>query len=98
MDWLKLLRIPKSRLSVKLHLYNDMDIKKEINYWSDILSIPESQFRKPYIKTSSLSGLTYKNGFGHGTCNVLFEDIALWEYITMALKYIGERHPPVAQW
>ena len=90
--WVKLLGISKAELAVKLHLYRDMSIKKEINYWSDTLAIPESQFRKPYIKTSALSGLTYKNGYGHGTCNVLFENIALWEYITMALRYIGERN------
>ena len=97
-DWVRLLGISRRKLSVKLHLYHDMDVKKEIMYWSETLSIPESQFRKPYIKTSLLTGLTYKNGYGHGTCNVLFENIALWEYITMALKYIGEQHPPVAQW
>ncbi|MDO8561823.1 MAG: hypothetical protein Q7S05_03275 [bacterium] len=93
MSWIKLSGVPRSKLSVKLHLYSDMNQEKETVYWSDTLSIPRSQFRKAYIKTSSLSGLTYKNGYGHGTCNVFFENIALWEYITMALRYIGEQHP-----
>ena len=42
--------------------------------------------------TEVISNLIYKTGYGHGTCNVLFENIALWEYITMALAYLREQH------
>jgi hypothetical protein len=79
-------------MRVRLHLYADMNVKKETAFWSKGLSIPLVQFRKPYIKASSLSGLTYRGGFGHGTCSVGFESMQMWEYITMSLKYIGERH------
>ena len=92
LDWIKIMDIPREKLYVRLHLYKDMNIQKETQYWSDTLRIPLAQFRKPYIKESLLSGLTYKNGYGHGTCNLRFENMPMWEYITMALKYIREQH------
>ncbi len=88
--WLEVLSVDLVRVKIKLHLYIDMDVQKETEYWSKALHIPKSQFRNPYIKSSALSGLTYKNGFGHGTCNVILGDIALWEYIMMALKYVKD--------
>ena len=92
--WLECMNVPCEKVNVRLHLYADMDIEKETNFWSSEIGIPVSQFRKPYVKKSTLTGLTYKNGYGHGTCNVRFENIAMWEYITMALKYVEERHRP----
>lgn len=91
-EWLKIVDVPKEKLVAHVHLYSDMNIHKEIRYWSETLSLSTKQFRKPYIKTSTLVGLTYKNGYGHGTCNLLFENMALWEYIMMALKYLREQH------
>ncbi len=77
---------------MRLQLYGDMDVMKEQRYWSTILDIPVASFRKPYIKKSTLSGLTYKSGHGHGTCDVIFENVPMKEYITMALKYLREYH------
>ncbi len=91
-NWIESLGAQSSQLRVRLHLYTDMNVHKEILYWSRILNVPAKQFRKPYIKDSTLAGLTYKTGFGHGTCNLLFENMPMWEYITMALKHLRERH------
>ncbi len=87
--WLKLLGIKKKYLKVKLHLYSDMNIKESTNFWSKELKIPISQFRKPYIKTTKLKSISYKNGFGKGTCCVMFDNRNLWEYIMMGLKYVS---------
>lgn len=92
LNWMKYMRVPIEKIHVRLHLYSDMNIKRETSYWVAVLGISREQFRKPYIKTSKLSGLTYKNGYGHGTCNLLFENIAFWEYITMALRHIRESY------
>ncbi len=95
LKWLSLLGIEKNQVKVRLHLYADMDIKKETDYWSHTLELPLVQFHKPYVKTSLFSNITYKKGHGHGTCNVLFGNAALWEYIMMTLKYLGEAHKGV---
>jgi len=88
--WLELLDIKRKYLKIKLHLYSDMNIKRSLDFWSKELNIPISQFRKPYIKKTQLKSITYKNGFGKGTCCVMFDNRDLWEYITMALKYISK--------
>lgn len=88
--WLELLGVDKKDLKIKLHLYSDMNIKDSIDFWSKTLKISISQFKKPYIKETTLKSITYKNGFGKGTCCVIFEDRDLWEYIIMGLKYISK--------
>jgi len=92
LSWMMLMHISADRIYVRLHLYADMDVEKEKQYWSTVLQISTTSFRNPYIKKSTLSGLTYKNGHGHGTCNLIFENVAMKEYITMALKYLREQH------
>src|ERR1035437_5465266 len=83
------LEIPKAKIEVFLHLYNDMDIKKEMEYWSRELKMPLKQFAKPYIKESSRISLTHK-GFGHGTCGLRVSNILKKEKIMMAIKAISD--------
>lgn len=86
--WLKLLGANKKKLKVRLHLYSDMNIRDSIAFWSEILKIPSSQFRKPIIKKTKTNSITYRNGFGKGTCCVIFGNRDLWEYLNMGLKYV----------
>jgi hypothetical protein len=83
-------KIDRNKIKIKLHLYKDMDIKKEIIFWTKELKIKKSQFAKPYIKNSNKSGLTYKNGFGHGTCNAAVCNSILAKKILMGLKVIED--------
>ncbi|MDP2655083.1 MAG: hypothetical protein Q8P17_00775, partial [bacterium] len=86
--WLQTLGVSKDRLRVHVHLYIDMDIKTELRYWSKALDLPLTSFTKPYIKTSNRSELSYKQKFTHGTCNVLYHNRDVSEYVLMALDYI----------
>lgn len=92
LSWATMMNFSREDLYVRLHLYSDMDVKKETEYWSNELSIAQARFRKVHIKKSQLSNLTYKNGFGHGTCSIKFENMSKWEYIMMALKRVRELH------
>jgi hypothetical protein len=85
------LEIPKAKIEVFLHLYNDMDIKKEMEYWSRELKMPLKQFAKPYIKESSRVGLTQK-GFGHGTCGLRVSNVLKKEKIMMAIRAISDNY------
>lgn len=88
--WLtKGLNVSKEKIKVYLHLYSDMDIPEEMNYWSTQLNIPLSQFSKPYIKKSERINLSHK-GFGHGTCGLMVCDTLLREKITMGIKSIAD--------
>ncbi len=91
--WLtKTLSVPKSKIKIYLHLYKDMNINKEIEYWSDALAIPKEQFNRPYIKKTSLSRVNHKGGFGHGTCQAKIGDTLLAEKIFMSIKVISDRY------
>lgn len=92
MYWMnKILKVPKRKMGILLHLYSDMHIQQETEFWAQTLGIPQKQFKTPYIKKSTREGLTYK-GFGHGTCNLICLDSALAEKIAMSIKAICERY------
>ncbi len=87
--WLKSsLNVPVSKIRFRLHVYKDMNPDKEISIWASYLKIPREQFRKSYIKKTLSSGLTYKNGFGHGTCNAMFGNVKIAGKIFTSLKII----------
>ncbi len=91
--WLKKsLAIPKKKIRILLHLYNDMNINNELNYWSKILKIPLRQFNRSYIKKTPSTRINHKGGFGHGTCNARINSVPLAEKIFMSLKVISNKY------
>ena len=92
--WLRWFKVPRDRLRVHIHLYADMNVQKELQYWSKTLKLPLSSFRKPYIKKSNRAGLTYMQKFTHGTCNLIYENRDVSEYILQALEHIRSMFVP----
>ncbi|HEX4104415.1 MAG TPA: helix-turn-helix domain-containing protein [Candidatus Paceibacterota bacterium] len=89
--WLqKSFGIPKEEIKIRLHLYRDMDISKEVKFWSKTLKVGRKNFKKPYIKKSALAELSYKNGFGHGTCNVLLFNAMVAKRVLMGLRVLRD--------
>ncbi len=87
-QWLLLLGVEKKKIRVRLHLYKDMDVRKETEFWSRVLSLPKSSFRKPHIKHSKRENITYTIKYPHGTCDVIFGNRDVAEYVQMGLKYL----------
>ena len=83
--------VSKEKLRVHLHLYKDMDIQKEIQFWSKILDIPKKQFNKPYIKKGSTKRINHKGSFGHGTCNLQIGGARMSEKVLMAINAISDK-------
>lgn len=90
-QWLELIGVSRNSLRVYVHLYADMNIQKELRYWSKILDLPLSSFRKPYIKTSKRESLLYPQKFTHGTCNLIYGNRDVSEYVLMALEHIRSK-------
>jgi hypothetical protein len=86
--WLELLGVPKDRLKIRINLYSDMNIEEEMTYWSEKLHVPLSQFRKPYMKESRRTDITYTQKFTHGTCNVIYENRDVAELVLQSLSEI----------
>lgn len=87
---IKNFKISKKQLKISLHLYEDMNIEKEMKFWSQCLNIPISQFYKPYIKKTNKSNINHKGGFGHGTCNVQLNGTIFADKTLMGLKAISD--------
>jgi hypothetical protein len=62
--------VPKEKVKVALHLYEVMDVAKEVLFWSKALGIPKDQFYTPRIKKTSR--VFHRGKSGHGTCQVIF--------------------------
>jgi DNA-binding transcriptional MerR regulator len=89
--WLKDFGISKEKLRVRLQLYSDMNPKSEMAFWSKTLNLPESCFRKPYIKQTKLSDLSYRKGFKHGTCNVIYHNKPINQLVLSLVEHIRQR-------
>lgn len=88
--WLtKILKIPINKIKAKIHIYQDMNIENEVNFWSKLTKIPKENFTKPYVKPTTLAGLTYQ-GFSHGTCNIIYHHRDTAERIIMGLKLMSD--------
>lgn len=90
MQWLEALAVPKEKLRVHMHFYSDMNVEKELQFWSKTLDLPLSSFTKPYIKNSKQTLLSYPQKFNHGTCNLLYHNRDVSEYVLKALDYIRD--------
>ena len=89
--WYKnILNIPLEKITIRLHLYSDMNITEEIKFWSNQLKMPLSRFGNPQIKKTKKAAIFYKGTFGHGTCGLLVNDVRLKEKIMASLKAIAD--------
>lgn len=88
---LKSLKIPKEKIRVQLHLYADMSIEDEIDYWANELRVKKANFAKPYIKKSLRTDIDQK-GWGHGTCSLVVHNTLLKENILMAIRAIVDTY------
>lgn len=99
MKWLEdCFGVRRSAMRARIHLYRDMDVESELNFWSQTIGIPRSQFMNPYMKESSQVNLSYKNGVGHGTCNLLVNDVTVGRRILAGVRVLKEYFGRVAQW
>ena len=64
------LGIPKKNIRAQLHLYQNMDIKKEEEFWEKELGLPETQFYRPAIRKLRKASFSYKESYRHGTCSI----------------------------
>ncbi len=87
--WLGLFGIKKDKLKARLHIYSDMQVDKQIQFWADELDLPTSTFRNTYIKQSdSNKRRNYKGRFGFGTCAVWIHSRDLYEKIMMTIDVL----------
>lgn len=69
--WLiKFFNFNKADIRAQLHLYENMNIDKEENFWYNKLEFSKKQFYKSSIRKIKPGSFTYKDSIRHGTCSI----------------------------
>lgn len=90
--WLRLfMDIPSSKLRFHLHLYENMDVDKEINFWEKQIKLDKSQMYKPYMHKMRSSSFSYRGASRHGTCKVVVCSVEKKTELMMAIRAYLDR-------
>ncbi len=74
--WLEdFLMVRRTDIKIWLHLYPNMDIKEEKQYWQDKLDFSSEQFYKPYISKLRKASFIYRESYRHGTCTIMVNSV-----------------------
>jgi len=85
--WLgNFLDIPKTKLRIQLHLYENMRLEQEKKFWQNELQLPRSQFYKPEIRRLRKSSFSYKESNRHGTCSIFVSGVEKKREIMAAIR------------
>lgn len=76
----------KSEIRIQLHLYENMDLEKEQNFWQNTLGLPDSQFYKMSVRKLQKTSFSYKDSIRHGTCEVYALGVERKIKLSMAIK------------
>ncbi len=85
--WFKTMGVEKESLKARIKIYGDTDKEETVKYWCGILGFVRSQFRFQ-IKKTNQADITYKTGFGHCTCSLIYWNRDKGEHIAQSLRYI----------
>ena len=92
LEWLRrAIHYPNDHIKIKMHLYKDMSIEDEMKYWGEVTGLSVEHFVKPYIKETTLKGLTYKTR-GHGTCNVIANGLKYARPVFAGMEFLASKY------
>jgi len=85
--WLnEFLSIPKSKIRAQLHLYENMDIDKEREFWKNELALTDGQLYKLQIRPLKPGSFTYQCSQRHGTCSIFMSGVNKKQELMMGIK------------
>lgn len=80
------LDVDKNNIKVQLHLYEDIDLEKEKDFWHNELEISKNQFYKSSVRKIKPGSFTYKDSIRHGTCSIYVLSVEKKRQVSMAIK------------
>lgn len=80
------LDIDRNKIKIQLHLYENMDIVKEENFWRDVLSVDISQMYKTQVRKLKKSSFTYQGSHRHGTCSIYILGVESKRELMMSIR------------
>jgi len=82
----KFMDIPLQKTRAQLHLYENMDIPEEENFWKKALLLASSQLCKSQIRPIKAGGFSYREPFRHGTCKLYFDSTEKKTELMLSIK------------
>ena len=91
--WLiEFLNVNKKEIKIQLHLYENMNIEKEREFWKDKLGFQKNQFYKPWITKLKKASFSYKESFRHGTCSLYVLGVEKKRELMVAIQAFLDRY------
>jgi hypothetical protein len=91
--WLEaFLEIPADKLRIQLHLYENMDVRKEERYRMRALGMTRSQLCKTQVKRLRPGGFTYREPSRHGTCKLYIGGVRKKAELMLSIKAFFDTH------
>lgn len=84
--------IKKDEMRVQLHLYENMDIEKEKEFWQNELGFKENQFYKPEIRKLKKASFSYRESYRHGTCSIYVSGVERKRKLMMAIQAFIDKY------
>jgi hypothetical protein len=82
----RFLDLPKEKLRIQLHLYENMDIKAEERYWLSQLGISSKQLWKSQVRTLRPKSFSYRDTSRHGTCKLYVGSVPKKAEIMLSIR------------
>ena len=90
-SWMeRFLGVERDKIKVMLHLYENMMIEEERDYWKKELGFGNEQFYKVQIRALRKSSFSYQESFRHGTCAIYYGSVEKKREVAMAIKALLE--------
>lgn len=86
------LGLPKEKLRIQLHLYENMDIKVEEQFWLTELSFSEMQLWKSQVHKLRPNSFSYRDTSRHGTCKLYIGNTIKKSEIRLSIKAFFDTH------
>lgn len=82
----KFLELPKEKLRIQLHLYENMDIGEEERYWLGQLGLSEKQLWKSQVRTLRPKSFSYRDASRHGTCKLYVGSVPKKSKVMLSIR------------
>lgn len=82
----RFLGFSKKQLRIQLHLYENMDVKKEESFWVSELGVSKNQLWKSQIRALRPGSFSYRDTARHGTCKLYVGSVPKKAEIQLSIR------------
>jgi hypothetical protein len=86
-DWIvHFLELPRAKMRIQLHLYENMDVAAEERFWLRELGLARSQLWISQVKPLRPKSFSYRDTSRHGTCKLYVGSVPAKAFLLLSAK------------